>query len=87
MIAGAAFYLISKPIKEKEYRNWILPVKLPQPPVREFIIDNITFRMPDQINNNWNARCYGIEVPCVYKLDPRLKTRGKNIRSGFRIEK
>jgi hypothetical protein len=87
MIAGSAFYLISKTLKEKEYRNWILPAKLPQPPVKEFVIDNITFRIPEPVNNNWNSRCYGTELPCLYKIDPRLKPRGKNIRSGFHLEK
>ena len=87
MIAGSAFYVISKPWKEKEYRNWILPAKLQQPPVKEFVIDNITFRIPEQINNNWNPRCYGTELPCLYKIDPRLKSRGENIRSGFHLEK
>ncbi len=87
MIAGSVFYFISKPWKEKEYRNWILPAHLHQPPVREIVIDNITFRIPEQINNNWNPRCYGTEIPCLYKIDPRLKARGKNIRSGFHLEK
>ena len=42
---------------------------------------------PELINNNWNKRCYGTELPCLYEIDPRLKTRGKNISNGFRLEK
>jgi hypothetical protein len=87
LIAGSGFYFVSKPFKQTEYRNWFLPAKLPQPPVQEIVIDGITFRIPELINNNWNARCYGTDLPCVYKIDPRLKPRGKNIRSGFRLEK
>jgi hypothetical protein len=51
------------------------------------VIDGITFRIPGSMNNNWNARCYGTDLPCLYKIDPRLKLRGKNIHSGFRLEK
>lgn len=87
LIAVSAFYLVSKPLKQTEYRNWFLPAKLPQPLVQEVVIDGITFRIPEPINNNWNARCYGTELPCLYKIDPRLNLRGKDIRSGFRLEK
>jgi len=87
MIAGSVYYSISKLWKQKEYRNWIKPAQLPQPPVKEFVIEGMTFRIPELINNNWNARCYGTELPCLYKIDPRLKPRGKVIRNGFRLEK
>ena len=87
MITGAVFYFGSKLRKQKEYRNWIMPVQLPQPPIKEIAVDGIIFHIPETINNNWNARCYGTDLPCLYKIDPRLKTRGKNIRSGFRLEK
>ena len=87
MIAGLSYYLVSKPLEQTEYRNWVSPLQLPQPPVKETVIDGITFRIPGLINNNWNARCYGTELPCLYKIDHRLKARGKNIRSGFHLEK
>jgi len=87
MIAGLSYYLVSKPLKQKEYRNWISRLQLPQPPVKEFVIDGITFRIPELINNNWNIRCYGTELPCLYEIHPRLKPRGKNIRNGFHLEK
>jgi hypothetical protein len=86
-IGGLSYYLVSKPIKQTEYRNWISPLQLPQPAVKEFVIDGITFRIPELINNNWNIRCYGTELPCLYEIDHRLKARGKNIRSGFHLEK
>jgi len=87
MIAGLSYYLVSKPLKQKEYRNWISPLQLPQPPVKEFVIDGTIFRIPESINNNWNARCYGTQLPCLYEIDPRLKMRGKNISNGFHLEK
>jgi hypothetical protein len=87
LAAGLSYYMVSKPWKQQEYRNWLKPLQLPQPPVREIVIDGITFRIPGLINNNWNTRCYGTDLPCLYKIDQRLKARGKNIRSGFHLEK
>ena len=87
LVMGTLYYLISKPLKQTEYQNWVSPPSLPQPPVKEILIDSILFRIPQPINNNWNARCYGTDLPCLYKIDPRLKARGKNIDSGFRLEK
>jgi hypothetical protein len=87
MIAALSWYFISKLWKQKEYRNIVLPTKLPQPPTKQFMIDGNTFRIPEPINNNWNARCYGTDLPCLYKIDPGLKPRGKNIREGFHLEK
>jgi len=87
MIVGFSYYVVSKPMKQKEYRNWISPAKLPQPPVQQVLIDGIIFRIPELINNNWNARCYGTQLPCIYQIDPRLRMRGENISNGFHLEK
>ncbi|HEX6170512.1 MAG TPA: hypothetical protein VFZ33_12495 [Chitinophagaceae bacterium] len=87
MLAVLSYYIVSKPWRQKEYRNWLAPLQLPQPPVKEIVVDGITFRIPGLINNNWNTRCYGTDLPCLYKIDQRLKARGKNIRSGFHLEK
>jgi len=87
LAAGLGYYLVSKPLKQVEYRNWLSPIKLPEPPVQKIVVGGITFKIPETINNNWNARCYGTDLPCLYKIDPRLKLRGKNIDNGFRLEK
>lgn len=87
IIIALSYYFIAKLWKQPSYRNWLSLSRLPRPPVREIIIDGITFRIPEPINNNWNARCYGTELPCLYKIDPRLKPRGKNTADGFRLEK
>jgi hypothetical protein len=86
-LIASACYFIYKPIRQTEYRNWLGPAKLPEPPVKEIIIDGISFRIPEPLNNNWNARCYGTELPCLYTIDKRLNLRGKNISDGFRLEK
>ncbi len=87
LITGSGIYFISKIWKQDEYRNWILPAKLPKPPTQQFIIDGIIFHIPERINNNWNPRCFGTELPCLYNIHPRLRARGKSIRSGFHLEK
>ncbi|HEX6845771.1 MAG TPA: hypothetical protein VF144_02280, partial [Chitinophagaceae bacterium] len=87
VVAGLSYYLVSKLVKQEQYRNWVVPMKLLQPPVKEIVIDNIIFRIPEPINNNWNARCYGTKLPCLYTIDQRLKARGKTIQSGFHLEK
>lgn len=87
MLAGFSYYFISKLWKQPVYRNWLVPAQIPQPPVKEFLIQGVTFRIPEPINNNWNARCYGTKLPCLYKIDPRLKPRGKDIQHGFYLEK
>jgi len=87
LFTTSSYYFISKLWKEKEYRNWVMPASLPQPPTKEFVIDGITFHIPEQILNNWNPRCYGTPLPCLYQIDPRLRLRGKKMRSGFRLEK
>lgn len=87
IVVTLTFFLISKPLKQPEYRNWVMPAKLPQPPVKEVSFDGINFYTPEIINNNWNARCYGTKLPCLYKIDDNLKPRGKKISDGFRLEK
>ena len=87
IIIASSYYFIAKLWKQPGYRNWLSLSRLPRPPVREIMIDGITFRIPEPINNNWNARCYGTELPCLYKIDPRLTPRGKNTADGFRLEK
>jgi hypothetical protein len=85
--AVISFYAISKPVKQNEYRSWVLPAKLPQPATNQVQIDKIIFNIPESINNNWNARCYGTDLPCLYKIEQGLKLRGEKISNGFRLEK
>src|SRR5688572_2891322 len=87
LIGWSAYYFVSKLSKQKEYANWVKPAQLPQPPVKELMIGEMILRIPESINNNWNARCYGTEIPCLYKIHPGLRPRGKNIQNGFRLEK
>jgi len=80
-------YAVKKIINEPEYRNWILPKELSQPQAKEYLLNGITLRIPEIINNNWNPRCIGTALPCVYEIHPALLPRGKSIKEGFRIKK
>jgi hypothetical protein len=87
LVAGVLFYGVSKARKNKSLLNMLWPAELPAPPTREMLVDGIPVRIPEIILNNWNRRCYGTELPCLYILDPKLRARGKTIRQGFRLEK
>lgn len=84
---AAGVYTVKKIVQQPAVVNWLAPAALPRPPVTEINLDGITFRIPEKINGNWNARCYGTPLPCLYLIDPRLKARGKKIKDGFRLEK
>lgn len=80
-------YTLQKIILNPDYRNWIQPKPLPSPPIKKIVVDGLELHIPEKILNNWNARCYDISLPCIYKLDPRVEARGKSIGQGFRISK
>ena len=80
-------YIILKAGRNKSYQNFLLPYRLPQPPVREIIIDNIHLKIPEKVLGNWNPRCYATDLPCMYIVDPKLRARGSNISDGFRLGK
>jgi hypothetical protein len=80
-------YTVLKGVRSKDYSNFLLPQQLPQPPVKEVIVDNIRLKIPERILNNWNPRCYATDLPCLYIVNPKLHARGNNIRDGFRLEK
>ncbi len=87
VLFSSGFYTVRKIIKQPSTVIWMKPAPLPKPPVTEISLDGIILRIPEKINNNWNPRCYGTTLPCLYQIDPRLKARGKDINSGFRLEK
>lgn len=84
---GILAFATLKPVSNESYRNFWLPWSLPQPPVKALVIDNIELRIPEKVLNNWNPRCYGTALPCLYRLDPRLHARGADVRDGFRLNK
>jgi len=87
LIAGVMVYAVMKTGRNKSYQNFAVPVSLPQPPVKEVVVDGIIMYIPERILSNWNPRCYGTELPCLYILDPNLRARGKSITDGFRLVK
>jgi hypothetical protein len=80
------FYTGRKIELDGNYRNWIIPRALPVPPARKILLDGIELNIPEKILDNWNPRCYDLALPCLYKVDPRLRARGKTISQGFMID-
>jgi hypothetical protein len=87
LFAGVLIYGLSKTLRSDDYRHFLLPYGIPQPPTREVVVDNISLKIPEKILNNWNPRCYATELPCLYIVNPKLRARGKDIKNGFRLEK
>jgi hypothetical protein len=87
LFIGILSYTSFKIIKNENYQRFLLPYKIPQPPIKEVIVDNISLKIPEKIFNNWNPRCYATELPCLYIVNPKLRARGKSIENGFRLEK
>ncbi len=88
LLAACVFlYSVRKTVADPEYRNWWVPRPLPVPTAQTIVVDGIRLQIPDKVLNNWNPRCYDLDLPCLYKLNPLLRARGKNIRDGFRLGK
>lgn len=68
------------------YRNLVKPHPLPLPEYRIVKVDGIDLRIPEKVLDNWNPRCYGLPLPCLYRVNPRLHSRGNSLRDGFRLE-
>ena len=89
LVFGSTFiilYGLLKVSRENEYRNFLIPSPIPVPAVRTIVVDHIQMHIPERILNNWNPRCYDIELPCLYKQDPRLEARGRKIADGFKLK-
>ncbi len=74
-------------LNDRYNNNLIFPNKLPQPPITKVNINSIEVNIPSPILNNWNARCFATDLPCLYKIDDRLHLRGNQIEEGFSIKK
>jgi hypothetical protein len=79
-------YAISKVIRNNDYRNFLIPLPVPVPATQTITADHIQMHIPERILNNWNPRCYDIALPCLYRVDPRLESRGTKIADGFRLK-
>jgi hypothetical protein len=74
----------AKPLlEEPDYA--IHPHSFGQPPYQVVHIDNIGFKLPEKINDNWDCRCYFLPVPCITQKNPYLQPRGKHLEDGFRM--
>jgi len=83
---GIFVYTIRKIRINPAYRNLVSPYPLPVPTFKEIWVDGIELRIPNKVLDNWNPRCYDLPLPCLYRVNPRLHARGKDLRDGFRLE-
>jgi hypothetical protein len=79
-------YTVRKTSLLTTYQNPVLPYPLPIPPTKVIMLNGLELKIPQKILNNWNARCYGTELPCLYQVHPGLRARGKRIQDGFYLE-
>jgi hypothetical protein len=79
-------YAVLKVVRDNDYRNFLAPHRIPVPAVKTIMVDHIQMHIPERVLNNWNPRCYDLELPCLYRPDPRLEARGRNISNGFRLK-
>ena len=79
-------YVIVKGARDDQYRNYLTPHPIPVPAFQTVVIDHIPLHIPEKILNNWNPRCYDVDLPCLYIADPRLEARGIGIADGFRLK-
>jgi hypothetical protein len=79
-------YVIVKGARNDQYRNFLTPHPVPVPAIQTVVVNHIPIHIPERILNNWNPRCYDIDLPCLYTPDPRLEARGTGITDGFRLK-
>jgi hypothetical protein len=79
-------YTIRKTITHPDYRNWLLPRALPVPLTQTIVVDGLRLHIPEKVLNNWNPRCFDVQLPCLYTPDPYLRARGADIRDGFKVQ-
>lgn len=77
----------NKLLKGYATRQLAYPAPLPVPALDTVRIDGLTLFIPGKLPGNWNSRCYGSPLPCVYRVDPRLRARGHSVADGFYLEK
>ncbi len=90
LMMGAAVALVLLSVlkcRQPEFRNWVVPARLPKPPVSVIQVGPVRMNIPEKILDNWNPRCYNTPLPCLYTVDPRLECRGDRIEDGFRLAK
>jgi hypothetical protein len=79
-------YGLLKVTGNREYQNFLLPKPVVSPEFSTVVVGDVKLHIPSRVLNNWNPRCYDIDLPCLYRIDPRLETRGGDIKSGFRLK-
>jgi len=80
-------FIARKSAYDASYRNWMQPDPLVQPALKQVTAGGIRMNIPERVNGNWNPRCYGSGLPCLYEVNPDLEPRGKSLKNGFRLKK
>lgn len=78
-------YGLHKAASDSNYRRLTVPVLLPTPLVRTVKLNNMLLYLPEKLPDNWNPRCYGTALPCLYEIRPGLQLRTGNLKDGFKI--
>lgn len=87
ILSAAVFTYTVNRIYAEGKNNLVQPSPLPKPDVDLVTIDGIQMHIPHKVNGNWNRRCYDTPLPCLYRVHPGLRARGKTIKEGFYIDK
>ncbi len=85
LLGWMGVYTVWRNIRYPESHAWVYPVQLPQPVTRTVLIDGIELRIPEKMPGNWNPRCYGTALPCLYEIVPGLHARGRTVADGFKL--
>ena len=79
-------YGLLKTTGSRNYQNILLPKPIVSPDFRTVVVGDVKLHIPAKVLDNWNPRCYDVDLPCLYRIDPRLEARGSDIKSGFRLK-
>lgn len=78
-------YGLHKASSDRNYRQFGVPVMLPVPKLRTVQLQNMQLYLPEKLPGNWNPRCYGTKLPCLYEIRPGLQLRTDRLKDGFKI--
>jgi hypothetical protein len=85
-IAVVVFYAAKKikPITNN-LSHLVYPIAFKEPPYQIIKLDDVDLKLPYQVNNNWDCRCYFTPLPCITQKNPYLQPRDKSLSNGFRM--
>lgn len=87
ILAISIVYIFQKTVRTKNNNNFIIPKNLPIPEYSEINAGKINYIIPAPLIPDGDTCCFGLKLPCLYKLNPNLKLRGETISKGFYVQK